>query len=101
MTAVYAKASAASSRIGQLSAGTRVAIFTRDGGWQEILSEKPVLTTIDSISPESAELTVFMNTHLPVSDRLDTLAGKMDGKLDSYATGVDNAGCFRQVVAAH
>jgi predicted Zn-dependent protease len=58
-----------------------------------------VLTTIDSINPESAELAVFMNTHPPVGDRLDTLAIKMDGKLDSYATGVDNAGRFRQVAA--
>ena len=41
---VYANASTASSRVGQLSAGTRVTIFTRDGGWQEILSEKPALT---------------------------------------------------------
>jgi beta-barrel assembly-enhancing protease len=60
-----------------------------------------VLTTIDSINPESAELTVFMNTHPPVGERLDTLATKMDGKLDSYATGVDNAGRFHQVAAAH
>jgi predicted Zn-dependent protease len=59
-----------------------------------------VLTTIDSINPESAELTVFLNTHPPVSDRLDTLVTKMDGKLDSYATGVDNAVRFRQVAKA-
>jgi beta-barrel assembly-enhancing protease len=58
-----------------------------------------VLTTIDSINPESAELTVFMNTHPPTGERLDTLATKMDGKLDSYAAGVDNAGRFRQVAA--
>jgi len=58
-----------------------------------------VLTTIDSINPQSAELTVFMNTHPPTTDRLDTLATKMDGKLDSYAAGVDNAGRFREVAA--
>jgi len=59
-----------------------------------------VLTTIDSINPESAELTVFMNIHPPTGGRLDTLATKMDGKLDSYAAGVDNAVRFRQVAAA-
>ena len=59
-----------------------------------------VLTTIDSINPGSAELTVFLNTHPPVGDRLDTLMTKMDGRLDSYATGVDNAGRFRQVAVA-
>jgi len=59
-----------------------------------------VLTTIDSINPQSAELTVFMNTHPSTGDRLDTLAGKMDGKLDSYASGVDNADRFRKVMAA-
>ena len=58
-----------------------------------------VLTTIDSINPDSAELTVMMNTHPPTAERLDTLARKMDGKLDSYAPGVDNAGRFRKVVA--
>jgi len=41
---VYAQASTVSSRVGQLPAGTRVAIFGRDGGWQEILSENPALT---------------------------------------------------------
>jgi len=59
-----------------------------------------VLTTIDSINPQSAELTVFMNTHPSTGDRLDTLARKMDGRLDSYASGVDNADRFRKVMAA-
>jgi len=58
-----------------------------------------VLTTIDSINPASAELTVLMNTHPPTGERLDTLARKMDGKLDSYASGVDNADRFRKVMA--
>lgn len=58
-----------------------------------------VLTTIDSINPASAELTVFMHTHPPIDDRLDTLAAKMEGKLDSYASGVDNAARFRRVAA--
>ncbi len=59
-----------------------------------------VLTTIDSINPQSEALTVLMNTHPPTGDRLDTLARKMDGRLDSYASGVDNADRFRKVVAA-
>ena len=58
-----------------------------------------VLTTIDSINPESAELTVLINTHPPTADRLDTLARKMDARLDSYATGVDNTDRFREVAA--
>jgi len=58
-----------------------------------------VLTTIDSINPDSEELTVLMNTHPPTGDRLDTLARKMDGKLDSYASGVDNADRFHKVMA--
>ncbi len=58
-----------------------------------------VLTTIDSINPDSEELTVLMNTHPPTGDRLDTLARKMDGRLDSYASGVDNADRFRKVMA--
>lgn len=60
-----------------------------------------VLTTIDSISPDALELEVFMNTHPPVAERLDTLARKMDGRLDSYAAGVDNADRFRRISAAH
>jgi predicted Zn-dependent protease len=58
-----------------------------------------VLTTIDSIDPHSSELTVLMNTHPPSADRLETLARKMDGRLDSYARGVDNAERFRRVAA--
>jgi len=58
-----------------------------------------VLTTIDSINPDSEELTVLMNTHPPTAERLDTLAIKMDGRLDSYASGVDNADRFRKVMA--
>jgi len=41
---VYAQARPSSSHVGQLAAGTRVAMFTRDGGWQKIFSEKPALT---------------------------------------------------------
>ena len=58
-----------------------------------------VLTTIDSINPDSEELTVLMNTHPATGDRLDTLARNMDGRLDSYASGVDNADRFRKVMA--
>ena len=59
-----------------------------------------VLTTIDSINPDSAELTVLMNSHPPTDERLVTLAEQMDGTLDEYATGVRNAARFRQVAAA-
>jgi hypothetical protein len=41
---VYAQASSASGIVGQLSAGTRVAVFAREGGWQEVFSEQPELT---------------------------------------------------------
>lgn len=58
-----------------------------------------VLTTLDSIDPGAAELTVLLNTHPPSGERLDRLAREMDGRLDSYATGADNAGRFRQVAA--
>ena len=54
-----------------------------------------VLTTIDSINPESAELAVWMNTHPSTADRLKRLARKMDGKLDKYAKGAVNAKRFR------
>jgi len=58
-----------------------------------------VLTTIDSINPQSSELTVMMKTHPPTAGRLDQLSRKMDGKLDSYASGQLNAGRFRQVAS--
>jgi hypothetical protein len=41
-----------------------------------------------------------MNTHPPITDRLETLARKMDGRLDSYARGVDNADRFRRIAAS-
>ena len=59
-----------------------------------------VLTTIDSINPGSAELTVLMSTHPPTDERLVKLAESMDGELDSYANGKLNTERFRQVAAA-
>ncbi|TNF87610.1 MAG: M48 family metalloprotease [Gammaproteobacteria bacterium] len=58
-----------------------------------------VLTTIDSISPDAAELTVLLNTHPPTGERLDRLANAMDGRLDYYAGGQSNADRFHQVSA--
>ena len=58
-----------------------------------------VLTTIDSISPDSVELTVMMNTHPPTGERLIRLADSMDGKLDYYAGGQSNSKRFQQVSA--
>ena len=37
---VYADASSASGQVGKIAAGTRVSIFERRGGWQEIFSEE-------------------------------------------------------------
>ncbi len=56
-----------------------------------------VLTTIDSINPESEELLVMMKTHPPTNDRLAQLANKMDGRLDSFALGQTNLLRFQQV----
>ena len=36
---VHAKANAGSALVGQLSPGTRVSIFSRQGGWKEVYSE--------------------------------------------------------------
>ena len=49
-----------------------------------------VLTTIDSINPDSSELAVFMKTHPSTASRLESLARKMDGRLDAYAKGATN-----------
>ena len=56
-----------------------------------------VLTTIDSIDPESAEMTVLLNSHPATSERLDRLARGMDGRLDSYAGGQSNMRRFRRI----
>ncbi|MCP4186802.1 MAG: M48 family metalloprotease [Gammaproteobacteria bacterium] len=53
-----------------------------------------VLTTIDSINPDEADLTVMLNTHPPTAKRLNKLAELMDGRLDKYATGQINAERF-------
>ncbi len=58
-----------------------------------------VLTTIDSINPGSAELTVMLNTHPPTGERLTELAKKMDGSLDDYATGRSNRKRFTRISA--
>lgn len=56
-----------------------------------------VLTTIDSINPAAEALTVMMNTHPPTHERLSKLAAKMDGRMDSFATGQTNPTRFRQL----
>lgn len=56
-----------------------------------------VLTTIDSINPDSAELTVLINTHPPTEERLSRLAEGMDGRLDYYASGQSNPKRFLEV----
>lgn len=59
-----------------------------------------VLTTIDSINPNSSELSVLMKTHPATTKRLEQLGRKMDGRLDDYAFGQINAGRFRQVAGS-
>jgi len=56
-----------------------------------------VLTTIDSINPDSKELAVMINTHPPTGDRLEKLAREMDGKLDQFAQGWVNSGRFQKI----
>jgi hypothetical protein len=41
---VYVDANSASGQVGKITAGTRVSIFERRGGWQEIFSEQRSLT---------------------------------------------------------
>lgn len=41
---VYAKASSTSNRVGKISAGARISVFTRQGGWKEIFSESESIT---------------------------------------------------------
>ena len=53
-----------------------------------------VLTTIDSINPSEAGLTVMLKTHPPTDKRLNNLARSMDGRLDKYAEGRINADRF-------
>jgi predicted Zn-dependent protease len=58
-----------------------------------------VLTTIDSINPDADQMAVMLKTHPPTGDRLERLAGKMDGRLDSYAAGKANASRFLSLAA--
>ena len=59
-----------------------------------------VLTTIDSINPDADQMAVMLKTHPPTGERLKRLAGRMDGKLDSYASGKANAERFLSLAAA-
>ena len=55
-----------------------------------------VLTTIDSINPDSSNLTVMLNTHPATADRLVRLAARMDEKMEKYASGQINSERFLQ-----
>jgi len=58
-----------------------------------------VMTTIDSINPDEASLTVMLKTHPPTAERLDLLARAMDGHLDKYADGQINSGRFLEAAS--
>jgi predicted Zn-dependent protease len=60
-----------------------------------------VMTTIESINPDDASLTVMLKTHPPTAKRLDLLARAMDGKLDKYANGQINSGRFLAVATGN
>lgn len=83
----------------EYEADLRAVVLTARAGYDPY-AFLDVLTTIDSISPDSLELTLLMNTHPPTTERLETLARKMDGRLDSYARGVDNADRFHRIAAS-
>ncbi len=58
-----------------------------------------VLTTIDSINPDEADLTVMLKTHPPTGKRLNKLAKLMDGRLDKYADGQINLTRFGAIAS--
>ncbi len=58
-----------------------------------------VLTTIDSINPTEADLTVMLKTHPPTGKRLQKLAKLMDGQLDRYAKGRINTARFSTIAS--
>lgn len=60
-----------------------------------------VMTTIDSINPAEASLTVMLKTHPPTAERLDRLARAMDGKLNKYANGQINSARFLAVASGN
>lgn len=55
-----------------------------------------VLTTIESLNPQSEQLTVMLNTHPPTGERLERLAENMDGRMDKYASGRSNLRRFQR-----
>lgn len=40
---VYAGASSSAQRVGQIDAGTRVSVFSRQGGWKEVFAEEKAI----------------------------------------------------------
>ena len=95
-TRLYADADSTARQIGKSPAGFTVRIFERRGD-NDPYAFLDSLTSIDSINPDSAELTLSMNTHPATTERLQTLVGKVDSRLDSYVRGVDNAARFRSI----
>lgn len=55
-----------------------------------------VLTTIDSIDPGEEAMLVMLRTHPPTGERLSVLAVNMDGDMEAYADGRNNAKRFKQ-----
>lgn len=62
LATVYADASSLSARVGQMSAGSRVSVFERQGGWKQIFSdEKAILGWVRSFQVREA-------SQLPVAE---------------------------------
>jgi len=58
-------------------------------------SQLDLLTSIDSLNPESDELNVMTSTRLHTNDRFLKLADRMEGSMDSFVSGQINYGRFK------
>ena len=67
---VYDNASASANRVGKISAGARVSIFSRKGGWKEIFSEeKAIIGWVRSYQVREGDLAPQVNTETSSDSR--------------------------------
>jgi len=60
-------------------------------------SQLDLLTSIDSLNPESEELNVMTSTHPHTNDRFLKLADRMEGSVDSFVSSQINYDRFKQL----
>jgi len=77
----------------------RVVVLATRAGYDPF-SQLDVLTSIDSLNPQTEELNVMTSSHPHTNDRFMKLAGRMEGSINIFVSGQIDYGLFNQLASS-